>query len=163
MGILEKIVDGLKVILRLIWWALRVYLSGHLTRVIQQISALKKIFVSYLSIIWIMPHWIQATKRILTITWITWITCFLFISFLDQFCLYFPKSSVNGIACKHKWQKFETFLCNQTHKWFVWMAAPIIYTMAWSVGSPKFICLCINFLHYLNQRISDQFFQTNSP
>ena len=30
MGILEKMVDGLKFILRLIWWTLRVYLFGHL-------------------------------------------------------------------------------------------------------------------------------------
>ena len=53
-------------------------------------------------------------------------------------------------------------ICHQTYKRFVWMAAPISYSMAWSVGSPKFICLCINFSHYLNQRISDTFFQTNS-
>ena len=33
----------------------------------------------------------------------------------------------------------------------------------WSVGAPKLICLCINFSHYLDQRISDPFFQTNSP
>ena len=30
MGILEKIVNGLKFILRLTWWALRIYLFGHL-------------------------------------------------------------------------------------------------------------------------------------
>ena len=30
MEILEKTVNGLKFILRLIWWILRVYLFGHL-------------------------------------------------------------------------------------------------------------------------------------
>ena len=30
MGILEKIVNGLKFILGLIWWTWRVYLFGHL-------------------------------------------------------------------------------------------------------------------------------------
>ena len=57
----------------------------------------KKLFVSYLSIIWIMTHWIQGNNRILTITRITWITSFIFISCLDLFWLSFPKSSVNGI------------------------------------------------------------------
>ena len=141
MGILEKIVNGLKFILRLIWWT----------------------FVSYLSITWIMTRWIQGNNRILTITRIAWITRFLFISCLDQFCLYFPKSSNNGIARKHKWQKSETYIRNQTYKRLVWTVALISYSMAWSVGSPKFICLCISFSHYLNQQISDPFVKTNSP
>ena len=123
----------------------------------------KKLLVSYFSITLIMSHWIQGNNRILTITRITCITRFLFISCLDQFCLYFPKSSNNGIARKHKWQKSETYIRNQTYKRLVWTVALISYSMAWSVGSPKFICLCINFSHYLNQRIIDPFFQTNSP
>ena len=41
------------------------------------------------------------------------------------------------------------------------MAGPVSYSMAWSVASTKFIFLYINFSHYLNQRISDTFFQTN--
>ena len=131
-------------------------------RLIQLISTLKTLFVSYFSITWIMTHWIQGNNRILTIIRITWITCFLFISCLDQFCLYFPKSSKIGIARKHKWQKSETYIRYQTYKRLVWMTIPMSYSLAWSVGSPKFICLCINFLHYLNQRISDTFFQTNS-
>ena len=131
--------------------------------VIQLISTLKKLFVSYLSITWITTNWIQGNNRILTITQIIWITCFLFISCLNQFCLYFPKSSVNDIARKHKWQKSKTYICNQIYKQLEWMAAPISYSMALSVGSPKFICLCINFLHFLNERIIDPYFQKNSP
>ena len=87
MGILEKIVNGLKFILRLIWWIWRVYFVwtlGSVIQVIQLISTLKKLFVSYLSITWIMNHWIQGNNRILTITRITWITRFLFISCRDQ-------------------------------------------------------------------------------
>ena len=139
-----------------------VWAVGYVIRVIQLISTLKKLIVSYLSIIWIMTNWIQCKHRILKTTRITWITRFLFIFFLDQFRLYFPKSIVNGIERKHKWQKSETYIRNQTCKRLVWMAAPISYSMVWSVGSPKFICLCINFSHYLNQQITDQFFQTNS-
>ena len=44
-----------------------------------------------------------------------------------------------------------------------WMAALISYSMAGAVGSPKLICLCIDFSHYLDQRISDQFSQSISP
>ena len=139
-------------------WALE-----SVIRVIQLISTLTKLFLSYLSITWIMTHWIQSNNRILTITRITWITRVLFISCLDQFCLYFPKSSNNGIARKHKWQKSETYIRNQTYKRLVWTVALISYSMAWSVGSPKFICLCINLSHHLIQRISDPFFKTNSP
>ena len=92
----------------------------------------------------------HGNSRILTITRITWITLFLFIPCLDQFCLYFPKSSVNGIPRKYKWQKSRTYVRNQTYKRLVWMAALIGYSVAWSVASPKFICLCINFSHYLD-------------
>ena len=34
-----------------------------------------------------MTHWVEGNNRILAITRITWITRFLFISCLDQFCL----------------------------------------------------------------------------
>ena len=56
-----------------------VWTLGSVIRVIQLISTLKKLFVSYLPITWIMTHWIQGNNRILTITWIIWITRFLFI------------------------------------------------------------------------------------
>ena len=140
-----------------------VWVLGSVIRVIQLISTLKKLFLSYPSITWIMTHCIWGNNKILTVTRITWITRFLFISCLDQFCLYFPKSSVNGIGRKHKWQKSETYIPNQKFKRLVRMAAPVSYSMVWSVGSPKFICLSINFSHYLNQRIIDPFSQTNSP
>ena len=70
------------------------------------------------------------------------------ISYFDQFRLYFPKSNVNGILCKHKWKKPKTYIRNQTYKWFVWMT-PLISYSGWSIGSPKFICLCISFSHYI--------------
>ena len=62
-----------------------VWTLGSVIRVIQLMSTLKKLFVSYLSITWIMTRWIQGNNRILTITRITWITRFLFISYLGQF------------------------------------------------------------------------------
>ena len=139
MGILEKIVNGLEFIVGLIWWTLRVSLFGQL------ISTLKKLFVSFLSITSIMTHWIQGNNRILRITRITWITRFLFVSYLNQFYLCFPKSSVHKAARNHKWQKADTYIHNQTYKQLVRMDAPISYSMAWSVGSAKFIWLWVNF------------------
>ena len=61
-------------------WAL-----GSVIRVIQLISTLKKLFLSYPSITWIMTHCIRGNNKILTVTRITWITRFLFISCLDNF------------------------------------------------------------------------------
>ena len=130
--------------------------------VIQLISILKKLFVSYLSIAWIMTRWIQGNNRILTITWITGITRFLFISCLDQFCLYFPNPVSMGLRADTKDKNPKpVYVIKRTSS--LWMAVLISYSMAWSVGWPKFICLAINFSYYLNQGISDPFFQTNSP
>ena len=167
MGVLAKTVIVLKFILKAYMMNIKglfVWTLGSVIRVIQLIWTwrLKKPFVSYLLITWIMAYWIQGNNRIPKITRITWITRFLFISCFDQFCIYIPKSNVNGIPRIHKWQKSETYIHNQTYKRLVQMAALISYSMAWSVGSPRFICLCINFSHYLDQRINDPFFQTNS-
>ena len=64
-------------------------MSGHLDSDTSDPTDInkKKLLVSYLSITWIMTHWIQGNNRILTIIRVTWITRFLFISYLDQFCL----------------------------------------------------------------------------
>ena len=79
-----------------------VWTLGSVIRVIQLISTLKKLFVSCLSISWIMIHWLQGNNRILTITRITWITRCLFMSCLDQFCLYFPKSGLKPFGNNEK-------------------------------------------------------------
>ena len=42
------------------------------------------------------------------------------------------------------------------------MAALISYSVVESVGSPRFICLDINFLNRFDQRITDLSFQTNN-
>ena len=78
-----------------------VWILGSVIRVIQLISTLKKLFVSYFSITWIMTHWTQGN----------------IISCLHQFYIYFPKLSNYGIARKHKWQKSEIYIRNKT--WMV--------------------------------------------
>ena len=124
---------------------------GSVIRVIQLIGTPKKLFVSYLSITWIMmTHRIHDNNRIFTITQITWIILFLLIPCLDQFSLYFPKSSVNAIPRKYKWQKCKAYVRNQTYKRLGWIAALIDYSVAGSAATPKFIYLYINFSHYLD-------------
>ena len=86
MGILEKIVNGFTVVYLKIHMmdikGLFIRTLGSVIRVTQLISTLKKLFVSYLSITWIMTFWIHSNNRVLTITRITWITRFLFYLFL---------------------------------------------------------------------------------
>ena len=110
MRILSKIVNVLKLILKLIWWGGGGggLIRGHegstcLDTSISDTSDPTDLktkdspFVLYLLITWIVTHWIQGNSRILSITPITWISPFPFISCFDQFCLYFPKSNVDGI------------------------------------------------------------------
>ena len=106
MGILAKI--ALKFILKVHLMDIKclfVWTLESVIQVIQLIWKLKKPFVSYLSITWIMIHSIQGNKRILTISRIAWITRFLFIACFNQFCLYFPKSNVNGIPAQRQVKK----------------------------------------------------------
>ena len=106
-------------------WKLRVYLFGHLHYWYESSTTdlkTKKPFVSYLSIIWIMIHWIQSNNKILTITQITWITCFPYNSCFNQSCLYFSKSNVNGIPTQTQVRKIRNlWLRNQKYKQLVWM------------------------------------------
>ena len=130
-------------------------------RVVQLISTPQKLFVSHLSITWIMTHWIQGNNTILTITWITWITRFLFISCLDQFLPILPEIQRQWLRAntseKNPKPIYEIKCTSGLCEWLLQLVTQ------WSVEAPRFICLCISFSHYLDQRISDPFFQTNSP
>ena len=138
-----------------------VWTRESVIRVVQLISTQKKLFVSYLSITWIMTHWILGNNRILTITPITWITRFL----LFLVSINFAYTSRNPVSMglranaseKNPKPIYEIKCTSDLREWLLQLVTQ------WSVGAPKFICLCINFSHYLDQRISDPFFQTNSP
>ena len=137
-----------------------VWTLGSVIRVLQLIWTLKKLFLSYLSITWTMTHWIQRNKGFLQL--LGSLVSLVFYLFLVSISFaYTSRNLVSMGFCANTSDK--NLKRNQTYKRLVWMAAPISYSMALSVGSPKFICLYINFSHYLNQRISDPFFQTNSP
>ena len=64
MGIFEKIVNGFKTHMMDIK-GLFVRTLGSMIQVIQLISTLKKLFVLYFSVTWIMTHWIQGNNRFL--------------------------------------------------------------------------------------------------
>ena len=102
MGILAKVVNGLKLFLKL-WAVIGGLYEGALDTWISDTNnptdpkTKKSQFVLNHLITWIMTLRIYGNNRIASITQITLITCFPFISCVDQFCLYFPKSNVNGI------------------------------------------------------------------
>ena len=130
------------------------------TKIFQLTWKLKKIFVLYVSITWIMNYGIQGNNRILTITRITWITRFPFISCLDQFCLYFPKSSVNEIPTQTQVRKSETYnyVIKSTSGLCEWMngSSSVTQWLGQLDHQSSFIWVSIS-------RITDPFFQTNSP
>ena len=76
MGTLAKIVNGLKLVLKLVrWGALRTHIGSIClntwisdTSDSADLKTKKSQFVSYLSIAWIMTHCIQVNSRILSIT-----------------------------------------------------------------------------------------------
>ena len=154
MGILGKIVNVLKSILKLIWWILTVYffwILESVIRVIQLVSAPKKLFVSYLSITWVTTHWIQGNNRILTITRIAWITRFPFISCLDQFCLYFPKSSVKGILRKHKWKNPKSiYVIKRTSGLCEWLLQSVTQWLDQLDHQSTFVCVSISRITWIN-------------
>ena len=97
-----------------------------------------------------MTHWIQGNKRILTITLITRITRFLFISRLNQFYLYFPKSSNNGIARKHKWQKSDTYVIKRTGGLCEWLLQSVTQWLDQLDHQGSFVCVPISRVTWIN-------------
>ena len=116
---------------------------------IQLISTLKKLFVSYFSITWIMTHLIQANIRILTITRITWITSFLFISCLNQFCLYFPISSNNGKSTSEKNPK-PIYVIKRTSGWCEWLLQSVTQWFDQLEHQSSFLCVSISRITWIN-------------
>ena len=115
MGILANIVNGSRLILAHtmgglyedinVLFVLDTWISN--TSDPTDLKTKKSPFVSYLLITWIMSHCIQGSSRIFSITRTTWITRFLFISCFDQFCLYFPKSNVDGHSRVKRSEKYN--------------------------------------------------------
>ena len=137
-----------------------VWTLGSVIRVIQLISTLKNYLFRTFQSLWSWAIGSRAITGFLQL--LGSLVSLVFYLFLVSISFaYTSRNLVSMGFCANTSDK--NLKRNQTYKRLVWMAAPISYSMALSVGSPKFICLYINFSHYLNQRISDPFFQTNSP
>ena len=138
-----------------------VWTLGSVIRVIQLISTLKNYLFRTFQSLWSWAIGSRAITGFLQL--LGSLVSLVFYLFLVS--ISFTYASQNPVTMglrANRVTKIWIYICHQTYKRLVWMAAPTSYSMARSVGSPKFICLCINFSHYLNQRISDTFFQTNS-
>ena len=136
---------------------LLVWTPGLVVRVIQLIWTLEKTFVSYLSITWIVTHWIQGNKRILAVTRITCITPFLFIS---RSVWPISRNPVSMGLRANRSDKNTKFINVQAACVNGCTNQLLNGLISWIT---KVVYLCINFSHYVDQRINDPFFQTNSP
>ena len=166
--ILAKFVNGLKFILRLIWWTLRVYCldtwisdtrdptdlnarKNHLFCTFQSLGLWlieSKVITGFLQLLGSLDH-LDHSFSIYFLLWSVF-------HILGKYMKNWSKQKINGKRCQ--WNSAQTQvtkirhlqLRNQTYMQLVWMAALISYSMAWSIGSPKFICLGINFSHHLD-------------
>ena len=119
-----------------------VWTLGSVMRVIQLISILKKLFVSYFSITWIVAHWIQGNNRILPITRITWITRFLFFSCLDKFCLYFRNPRTMGLRANTSDKSPKLiYVIKRTSGWCEWLFQSITQWLDQLDHQSSFVCV----------------------
>ena len=165
MRILEEIVNCLSFIARLILWSLGPYLFGHLDQWYEW-SNWSQHWKNYLF------HTFQSLgswpigSRVITgfLQLLGSLGSLVFYLFLvSSSFTYTSRNPVSMGLCANTSDKNPKpiYVIKSTSSF--WMDALISYSMAWSVWSPKFICLYINFSHCKNQRTSDPFSQTNSP
>ena len=136
-----------------------VWTLGSVIRVIQLISTLKKLFVSYLSITWIMTRWIQGNNRILTITRNTWITRFLFISYLGQFCsnnvtarLWNPVTMGLRANTSDKIPE-PVYVIKGTSGWCEWLVQSVTQWLDQLDHQSSFICVSISRITWINASV----------
>ena len=169
MRILEEIVNRLNFIIILIWWSLRPYLFGHFDQWYEWSNwsqhlknyLFRNLFHTFQS----LGSW-PIGSRVITgfLQLLGSLGSLVFYLFFvsSSFAYTFRNPVSMGLRAKTSDKNPKPIYAIKSTSSF-WMAALISYSMAWSVRSPKFICLYINFLHCKNQRISDPFSQTNSP
>ena len=169
MGILEKIVNGFIVVYLKTHMmnikGLFIWTLGSVIQVTQLISTRKKLFVSYLSITWIMTFWIHGNNRVLTITRITWITRFLFYLFLVLISFaYTFRNPVSMGLCGNTNDKnlIPIYVIKRTSGLCESLLQSVTQWLDQLDHQSLFVFVSISRITS-NQRISDPFFQTNSP
>ena len=141
-----------------------VWTLGSVIQVIQLISTLNKLFVSHLSITWIMTYWIQGNNRILTITWITCISRFLFISCLDQFCLDTSWNPMSMGLCTNTSDKNPKpiYVIKRTGSLCKWLLQSVTQWLDQLNHQGSFVCVSISRITWIN-RLVIHFSKQNSP
>ena len=128
-----------------------VWSLGSVIRVVQLISTLKKLFVSSLSITWTMTQWIQGNNRILTITRITWITPFLFISCLDQFSHTFQNPVSMGLRANTSDKNLKPiYVIKRTSGLCEWLLQSVTQWLYQLDHQSSFICVSISRITWIN-------------
>ena len=101
-----------------------------------------------------MTQWIQGNNRIITITRITWITRFLFISYVDQFCPYFPKSSVNGIRANTSDKNLKPiYVIKRTNGLCEWLLQSVTQWLDQLDHQSSFVCVSISRIIRMNRSV----------
>ena len=141
-----------------------VWTLGSVIQVIQLISTLNKLFVSHLSITWIMTYWIQGNNRILTITWITCISRFLFISCLDQFCLDTSWNPMSMGLCTNTSDKNPKpiYVIKRTSSLCEWLLQSVTQWLDQLNHQGSFVCVSISRITWINGLVI-HFSKQNSP
>ena len=141
-----------------------VWTLGSVIQVIQLISTLNKLFVSHLSITWIMTYWIQGNNRILTITWITCISRFLFISCLDQFCLDTSWNPMSMGLCTNTSDKNPKpiYVIKRTSSLCEWLLQSVTQWLDQLNHQGSFVCVSISRITRINGLVI-YFSKQNSP
>ena len=126
-----------------------VWTLGSVIQVIRLISTLNKLFVSHLSITWIMTYWIQGNNRILTITWITCISRFLFISCLDQFCLDTSWNPMSMGLCTNTSDKNlkPIYVIKHTSNLCEWLLQSVTQRLDQLNHQGSFVCVSITWIN----------------
>ena len=120
--------------------------------VIELISTLKTLSVSYFSITWNMTHWVQGNSRILTITRITWITSFLFLSCLDQFCLDTSRNPVSMGSRANTSDKNPKpiYVIKRTSGLCEWLLQSVTQWLDQLDHQSSFVCVSISRITWIN-------------
>ena len=137
-----------------------VWTLGSVIRVIQLISTLKKLFLSYLSITWIMIHSIQGNNN-----YSNHLDHSFFIYFLSRSVLaYTSRNPVSmGLRAKSSGKNRKPiYVIKRTSGLCEWLLQSVTQWLDQLDHQSSFVCVLISRITWINGSVI-HFFQTNSP
>ena len=116
------------------------------------------------SITWIMTDWIHGNNSILTITQITWISLFIFISCLDQFC---PDTSRNPVSMGSRANTSDKnpkpiYVIKRTSGLCEWLLQSVTQWLDQLDHQGSFVCVSISRITWINASVI-HFFKQIAP